>query len=263
MTVRKKISILVLAVFAFVLASSFVTASAAGYYQTNPNTGYEAFVYDDEELDLLTDDEEQRLVNELYEITQYGNMFIYTTYAQTSDYEGWADSAYTGQYGSYANGVIFQIDMKNRKLTINGYGDLQNTITSGKASSITDNVYTYASNEDYYTCLSKAFSQIKTLLEGGRIAEPMRYVSAAILAVVIGVLINYFILRATSSTSAASDRKILDSLRNRRENLVNPQAIFTHETKVYNPRSSGSGHGGGGGHHGGGGGGHSSGSHGF
>jgi uncharacterized protein len=90
----------------------------------------------------------------------------------------------------------------------------------------------------------------------------MRYISAALLALVVGFLINYLFLRAVTSPNKAGQGEIIDAAKVDFI-LRNPDARYSHETKVYDPvRSSG---GGGGGSRGGGGGssGGSGGGHGF
>ena len=145
---------------------------------------------------------------------------------------------------------------------IKNNGAVSKIITNAYSNTITDNIYRYASDGDYYGCASAAFSQIYTVLRGGKIAQPMRYISAALLALVIGFLINYLFLRAVTSPNKAGQGEIIDAAKVDFI-LRNPDAQYSHETKVYDPvRSSG---GGGGGSRGGGGGssGGSGGGHGF
>lgn len=88
------------------------------------------------------------------------------------------------------------IDMDNRNIWIHSNGAIYRTITKSYADTITDNVYTYASAQDYYGCASEAYTQMATLLAGRRIAQPMKYISNALLALIIALLINYFVVRA-------------------------------------------------------------------
>ena len=48
------------------------------------------------------------------------------------------------------------------------------------ADSITDNVYTYASNRDYFSCAAKGFERELNLLKGQKIRQPMKYISNAL-----------------------------------------------------------------------------------
>ena len=88
----------------------------------------------------------------------------------------------------------------------------------------------------------------------------MRYISAALLALVVGFLINYLFLRAVTSPNKAGQGEIIDAAKVDFI-LRNPDAQYSHETKVYDPVRSSSG--GGGSRGGGGGSGGSGGGHGF
>ena len=78
----------------------------------------------------------------------------------------------------------------------------------------------------------------------------MRYISAALLALILGLLLNYLILRAVTVPRTAGNHEIIDAAQVDFI-LRNPSSRHTNTTKVYSPvRSSG---GGGGGRSGGGG----------
>ena len=158
------------------------------------------------------------------------------------------------------NGTLFLIDMDNRELYIFSDGDVYRTVTTSYANVITDNIYTYASDGDYFTCADNAFDQIASLLEGQKIAMPMKYISNALLALLLSALLNYFLVSFLSRSRKCSDEELLSA---GQASFVfrNAAAKKTTTTKVYNPSSSGSGGGssggGGGGGSSGGGGGHS------
>lgn len=125
-------------------------------------------------------------------------------------------------------------------------------------------MYTYASDADYYICAMKVYEQEYTLLQGRKIAQPMKYISNALLAIVIAVVINYIIVRVYSSKKKASTKSLMNGLFEYRA-FNNCNVVFTHQTKTYSPRESSSGgsSGGGGGGGSSGGGGGSGGGHSF
>ena len=125
-------------------------------------------------------------------------------------------------------------------------------------------ITTYASDADYYICAMKVYEQEYTLLQGRKIAQPMKYISNALLAVVIAVVINYIIVRVYSSKRKASTKSLMNGLFEYRA-FNNCNVVFTHQTKTYSPRESSSGgsSGGGGGGGSSGGGGGSGGGHSF
>ena len=110
-----------------------------------------------------------------------------------------------------------------------------------------------------YECAYKAFQQILSLLQGNKIAQPMKYISNTFLAIILALLVNYFVVKIMSVARKPSEKQLLEATKNGFR-FENPEVTFTHETKRYDPpssSSSGGGGGGGGGHSGGGGGGHS------
>lgn len=233
-------------------------AVLADTYQ-NKESGYEARIED--EADLLSPSEETELLEEMKAITEYTNVAFVSVEENDYSTEHYAMLLNERCFGD-ANGIVFLIDMENRYIWIDSMGSVRHTITDNYAQSITDNVYSYASRQEYGQCAQKAFAQIHSLLKGQWIAQPMKYISNAFLAVAVALLINYFIVRMVSRSDKATDRQILGGIYSKME-IHNARADFTHQTKRYSPQSSDSGSGGRSSGGGGGGGGHSGGGHRF
>ena len=233
----------------FLLLNGSITCKAETKTYTNKSTGYQVIVEDD--ANLLTDEEETTLGKEMAPITTYGSVAFksidYNPYYSTEDY---IRSYYRDTFGS-TSATVFLIDMDNRNIWIHSNGTIYETITKSYANTITDNVYKYASDGDYYTCAFTAFGQINTLLEGRKIAQPMKYISNAFLAVIIALLLNYFLVRSFSRAKRPSKTDLLGKVFTQC-NIANPNVRFIRQSRVYSPpSSSGSGgsSGGGGGHH--------------
>lgn len=228
---------------------------------TNPETGYEVVIEDD--ASLLSDDELAELESYMEPITAYGNAVFKSVSENSSSTRSYADRYYESQFGS-ESGTLLLIDMDNRYIYIHNTGAISYTITSSQSDIITDNIYRYASDGDYLGCASLAYEQLFQLLEGGRIAQPMKYICNILLSVILALLINYALVRFFTASKKPSTNQLLAGAYTKCE-LHNAHADFTHQTKTYSPRSSsGSGsHGGGGGHSGGGGSHHSGGGHRF
>lgn len=217
----------------------------------NPETGYQVLLVDD--AALLDSGERAQLAEEMQGITTYGNaVFLTTTYNYYSA-SSYARDFYSDLFG-HDSGTLFLIDMDNREIYIFSDGAIYRTVTKSYAESITDNVYSYASKANYYRCASAAFEQINTLLAGQKIAQPMKYISNVLLALILAALINYFLAMRTAGSAKASSKEILNSI-STQFSFRNSQKWLTKQDKVYSPPSSSSG----GGHSGGGGGGHRSG----
>ena len=238
--------------FAAALITCFmiVPAAFAASVYTNPNTNYEVVIEDN--ADLLTDAEEQMLASDMIPLTEYGNIGFHSIDSNASSTSSYARSYYHAAFGTQS-GTVFLVDMDNREIFIFSDGANYKVITKSKADVITDNVYRFASKGDYYGCASSAFEQMQTLLEGNRIAQPMKYVSNALLAIILGLLINFIVIASLSKLKRANYLKVLEAAQIG-FNATPPVAEFINETKRYDPVSSDSG-----GSSGGGGGGHSSG----
>jgi len=162
-------------------------AAAAGY--TNPETGYTCTVEDD--AMLFSDDEQIYLQQELQELTAYGHAAVITSAAgHSSDTGEYARSLYRGLYGT-ESGTLFLIDMNSRMIWIFSDGAVYRTITTPYANIITDNVYRLASIGMYYECASSVIEQELTLLEGGKIAQPMKYATNALMALALSCLLCF------------------------------------------------------------------------
>ena len=221
----------------------------------NPDTGYRIVLEDDAQL--LDRKEQEELAAAMRTVTAYGNAAFKSISANSYSAASFADDYYHGLFGT-ESGTLFLIDMDNRELYLFSDGAIYRTIGKSYADTITDNVYRYASNGDYYLCASSAFEQIGAVLAGEKIAQPMKYISNALLAFILAALLNYFLARSLSRSSKPGTGEILGSISTRFD-FRNPRKILTSQTKVYDPPSSSSSGGSGGGHSGhssGGGGGH-------
>ena len=239
-----------------IIGISNVNAKSLDVY-TNPETYYEVIVEDDAEL--LNDTELYTLQEEMKELTQYGNIAFKTILDnEYNSVERYASSYYRSIFGT-TSGTVFLIDMDTRYIYIYSDGENYTKITNDKATIITDNVYKYAQRAEYYECASVAFSQINTILSGGKIAEPMKYISNTLIALTLAFFLSFiYILINTSKNKATAKEIVSGCLVEFNIGDVTSRKIGQH--REYSPRSSSSGGGssggGGGGGSSGGGGGH-------
>jgi len=229
--------------------------TGTGITKDNVQSGYTAFVYD--LAGLMSQTEARTLLDEIYQYTEFGDMVVLTTnensYGNSQSATDQYCEAFYQKYSKKANCVIFIIDMKTRYILVYSAGTVvEDNLTSSKCDTIADNVYSYASDKEYYQCASKAFDQIGRVLQGMHIAQPMKVVSNLFIAFGIGFVIMYLIAVFKSSVNKTSDSELL-KFAAASFNANNPRDVVTGTTKTYCPRSSGSS----GGRSGGGGGGHS------
>lgn len=236
MHIKKTATLILFAVLFFLIPTRFVQASDTSY-------GYALEIFDN--ADLLSDTEELLLEQDMNSLIGYGNVIFASSYDNPySDSEYYANHFYFDRYGD-ENGVIFMIDMDRRQIVIYSAGALSKQITGAYADTITDNIYTYASDGDYYRCAKEAYHQMQSVLAGTRINQPMKYISNAFLSVLIAFIINFTILLFTNVSRKASNHALTEST-NHHCNFNNPLSIFVRKTKKYSPQSSGSSGGGGG-----------------
>ena len=248
------LSCLILSMVIVSLSTLTVRADGSFFVYTNPQTGYSIYIDDGE--DLLTDSEEAALIEDMKPVTEFGNAGFVTWENNDQSISSYSSQKYAALFGT-ESGSLLVIDMGMREFYIKNNGEISKVITNAYSNTISDNIYRYAARGEYYKCASSCFEQIYTLLSGGRIAQPMRYISAALLALILGLLINYMLVRALSARKKAGAAEVIDAAK------VDFILRLDHTTRVYSPvRSSGGsgggsrGGGGGGGHSGGSGGGH-------
>ena len=215
----------------------------------------------EDEAGLFTEQDITRLQDKMTALTKYGHIALHTVpvggnnYSSTADY---AENYYHNKFGT-ESGTVFIIDMDKRMIYIFSDGENYNVITDSKADIITDNIYKYATNKDYYSCAYTAFDQINTLLDGGKILEPMRHISNIFVAIILGFFVNFLIVSSNAKIKKASAQNVLSKCDvSVKASNITGKKTGTH--RVYSPQSSGGssgGGGGGGGGHSGGGGGHS------
>lgn len=221
------------------------------------NSTYRIVIEDD--ANLLTEKEEEKLKDKMYSLTKYGHIAFKSISENGTSAPSYARSYYHDTFGT-ESGTLFLIDMDNRKIYIFSDGKNYKVITDGKADIITDNIYQYASKEEYYNCAYNAFDQIETLLEGNKISEPMRYISNVVVSIVVAFFINFIVVWKSSSIKKSKYNEVLNGC-DISFQASNIYGMKTGIHSVYSPvsdsSSSGGSSGGGGGGSSGGGGGHS------
>jgi len=235
-----------------------INALAAPVY-TNPDTGYVVTLEDDAEL--MTEEERAALTERMKAITKWGNVGFKSISENPGTTERYIEDYYRDMFGT-SSGTVFLIDMDNRNIWIKNNGAISKVITNAYSDTITDNSYRYASDKDYYGCANEVFSEIATVLSGHRIAQPMKYISNALCAVILAFLINYVVMRCMAGVGKPGEKELLKNMKHHCQ-LTNARADLVKQTKRYSPPISDSDGGSGGGGGGGGGSSGSGGGHSF
>lgn len=258
-------------VIQYAIAKEYYTCASQAYQEMlqylekeninvkNEESNYKLIIEDD--ANLLTAEEIQRLQDKMQPLTKYGHIAFKSILNNTTTTASYIRDYYHSQFGT-ESGTVFLIDMDNRQIYIFSDGTNYNIITNHKAEIITDNIYKYATNKDYYTCAYDAYDQIETLLEGGKILEPMRYISNIVVSIVTAFFTSFLIvLKLTNIKQASADKVLTNCNVDFKVTDIYGSKTGTHRryAPVSDSSSGGgsSGGGGGGGGSSGGGGGHS------
>lgn len=155
-------------------------------------SGYRVVI--DDEADLLTAGEELLLRSVMAKVLPYGNAaFLSTDRNPYGNSKTYIENRYTEIFGD-SPGVVMLIDMDLRYIQLSSQGAARKKITSTRCNEITDNIYSYASKQQYAICATKAFEQVIKVLDGGRVAAPFRYVTNAFLSICLALLGNFALM---------------------------------------------------------------------
>lgn len=166
----------------------------------NPETNYGVYVYDAE--GLLDEDEFSELAEFMKTDTEYGNVIFSSVHLDSSqDSERYAEDSY---YQCCRNepGVLLQIDMGNRYITLSCSTEMEKKLKDER-DSIIDNCYEYASDSDYFSCARECFDEVYIVLNEGKIAHTMKNINNGILALILGLLVHFVIIFATTKKTGA------------------------------------------------------------
>ena len=166
----------------------------------NSETGKWATIYDF--ADLMTRKEENELLDTMVKATDVCDVALVTDDGKQG-LLGTTSSKLAAYVSKYMpeDGSLFLIDMRNREIMLANVGENKKTITSSLSRSIADNSYRKATDGDYAGCARIAFEQVIRLLHGKGIAQPMKIVCSALLALVAGLLLNYVLVRNSRERS--------------------------------------------------------------
>ena len=181
---------------------SFGILTEKGLEWRNADTGYRVVIEDD--IDLLTEAEERALLGDMQPLTAYGNVAFWSTREYASDEVEQARLKRRALFDQ-ESGSILVINMEIRRVSIQSYGAMYEVLTPARANSITNNVRNYLTRGEYYIASQKAYSQMNSLLRGNRIAQPMKHLSNACIALMVGLILMIGRVFRQSSTFRRED----------------------------------------------------------
>ena len=233
--------------------TDYIKAQAPCY--TNEATGYK--VYIDDYADYLSPDEEVMLIEDMKPITEYGNVAFLSYTDSTKGALGRIGSDtlsyYLNNQGSFDSGVVFSVNPSD--IYIYSEGAMYKIIDKKYAYTITDNIYKEAKDDNMYNCSVHCYSLIKKVLEGQRIAQPMKYTCNILLGLMFSILFSFVYVHRKSLVSQTGAEELIANAKKSFKN-GETKAELINSYKTYTPQSSSSGYRSGGSHggfHGGGG----------
>ena len=148
----------------------------------------------------------------------------------------------------FDSACIFAINMNVRKITIQSYGKINESITDSYARSITDNVKNYATAGNYFNCASAAFSQMLDVCENRSISEPLKVSGYIIISLMLGFIIAIGIAFSKKHNPMLQSWMFEDNSRYKAVGGLKSEieAYLIKETTVYRPPSDSGSSGGGG-----------------
>ena len=144
-------------------------------------------VYIADDAKLLTEDERDDLQKYLESLD--GNLNYVAVTTEENDFGRSTDeileSYYNNKYDDTQAGIAFIIDMYHREIILSGYGDTRFLLKKSDEQDVTDNVYRYAMNGEYYDCMLNAFEQADVIVNDGFVLRPMRIIVTALISLII------------------------------------------------------------------------------
>ncbi len=209
-------------------------------------------VYISDEEDLLTDEEEEQLYEVMLPLTAYGNVGFASTHSDNAE-KTVRDTSY--EWFHNESSTLFLIDMGDRMIKLANTGAIYDRINDNYMNLVTDNAYTYAGKGEYLACAQKVFEQELILLEGGRIAQPMKLITNILVAIVLGLLINFIFVWIKKGKTRITDKELIAAVAGAAVTAKVSRALVSSKRTRHSSSSSGgggfSGGGGGGGFSGG------------
>ena len=166
--------------------------------------GYRLYMQDD--ADLLTDAEEQRLLSVMENLLPYANVAFLSTRSG-----GGSTSQKALNYRDNTLGlprqiplILLIIDMQNREIYLFSQGNIESILTRSNATAITEEAAAYLKKGNYCLGAEKAFELTGDLFATRTVSSPMRLAAALIAAPALGLLAAAMVMLRSSYLHSVS-----------------------------------------------------------
>lgn len=121
---------------------------------------------------LFSEKERADLQKDIDLYSANGNILILTVVDNDDSPQSYAENQYTQEFGT-KDGVVFLIDISNRKIWIGATGACKEALDNDSCEKIATQIATYASKEDYYTCTKTGMTKIDNELNRNMVSSIM------------------------------------------------------------------------------------------
>ena len=170
---------------------NFGSITENGLIWKNSKTGFRVVIEDD--IDLLTSDEERKLLEDMIPMTEYGSIAFWSTRGEASEVRTKADEKLDALFGEESASVVV-INKALPQLSIQSRGSLAGMIPSAKADGIISRGKTDLSRGLYYDTVSGTFSRMNAQIQSAKTASHIRVIIVLCLSLVIGLSLAYAVL---------------------------------------------------------------------
>ena len=222
-----------------------ITSSRKSIIKNTPYVDADEKIYDF--ADLFTNSEEEKLYKNVKAFIEKNNIdmaIVTIDYNNKNSSMAYADDFYDYNdfgIGKNYDGILFLIDMDNRKMWISTTGSAIQTFESD-INSILDDCYSYISNEKYFDCANTFINSAQNTITS---AKFMGWVIGFVIAIIVSLLIpTIFCLVNKAKHKAIKLATHADTYLDKNSiTITNSNDIFvrTHTSRVAKASSSSSG----------------------
>ncbi len=170
---------------------------------------YTAIIIDN--TDVFTDEQEEALLSEMSSLCEHGNVCITTLVSFEGLTFNIMNDLYTDTFGD-TDGVILFIETKQSAMNIHCHGELAQELDSQALRDITAEIAGYATAGDYYACADNFIAETRFFFFNKELSAPMKLVTSALLAAIIGITVTYFIVKAVYGKKTSTQKEMLRAI---------------------------------------------------
>lgn len=176
-------------------------------FYENSETGYQVRIHD--AAGVLNDSQREILVRKMSVVTGYGSAALVTTEGEGAALQEHAADFYENSF-SDKSGIIVCVDVQTKEVWLWSRGGIHRLVQGRYAQRVAEDASARAAEDNAYECAYEAFDKIEKLLEGAGENRPVKYISNALLALMLAFFLNYLLVDRMSRRQEANEAEVLD-----------------------------------------------------